>query len=121
MSKSEEYTSAQLVSKEYAIGCGKDFVKYIADSIIRELSEKVLDRAKFSDVIVSLKPMRITEHPAWNQVEYRRNITVADLVRCEECKHSVKQQIGYGCKMNYRLGMNGKFFCAEGERKDDDE
>ena len=43
----------------------------------------------------------------------------ADIVRCKDCKHSVKQKLGYGCEMKYRLATNGKFFCADGERRMD--
>lgn len=44
-----------------------------------------------------------------------------EIVRCKDCKHSVKHQLGYGCGMNYHLATNGNWFCADGERKENDE
>lgn len=46
---------------------------------------------------------------------------VVEIVRCKDCKHSVKHQLGYGCGMNYHLATNGNWFCADGERRDDAE
>lgn len=43
------------------------------------------------------------------------------VVRCKDCKHSVKHQLGYGCGMNYHLATNGEWFCADGERRDNGE
>jgi len=121
MSESEEYRAVQLVSREMVSACGADFVQYIADNIIRELSEKVLDRAKFSDVIVSLKPMRITEQPSWNQLEYRRNMTVADLVRCKDCRWHEREQPGMVyCPATVGGWVEEDWFCKGGERKDDE-
>ena len=44
-----------------------------------------------------------------------------EIVRCKDCKHSVKHQLGYGCGMNYHLATNGNWFCADGKRKESDE
>ena len=46
---------------------------------------------------------------------------VVPVVRCKDCKHSVKQHLGYGCEMNYRLATNGEWFCADGEGREDAE
>lgn len=43
------------------------------------------------------------------------------IVRCKDCKHSARKQLGYSCEMNYRLATNGKFYCADGERKNNAE
>ena len=40
------------------------------------------------------------------------------VVRCEDCKHSVEHILGYGCGLNYHLATNGKWFCADGERRE---
>ena len=52
-------------------------------------------------------------------VENAPTIDAVPVVQCKDCKHSARKQLGYGCEMNYRLATNGKFFCADGERKDD--
>lgn len=120
MSKSEKYTVAQVVPKESVIALGDDFVKYIADDLIRELSKKVLERAEFSDVIVSLKPMRTAEITAWNQVEYRRNMIIADVVRCKDCKHYWKNYIDDYSVPVCLASPQDEAFCSEGERIDDE-
>lgn len=119
MNKSEKYTAAQVAPKESIIAYGKDFVKYITDDIIRELSKKVLERAKFSDVIVSLKPMRVTELKAWNQVEYRRNMIVTDIVRCKDCKYYWKNYTDDLIPVCLATPSDDAF-CSEGEWKDDE-
>ncbi len=40
MNKSEKYCAAQIAPKESITACGGDYVKYITDDIIRELSKK---------------------------------------------------------------------------------
>lgn len=52
-----------------------------------------------------------------DMVDEQPTVDAVTVVRCKDCKHSVRQQIGYGCEMNYRLATNGKFYCADGERK----
>lgn len=118
MSKSEKYTVAQVAPKESVIALGDDFVKYIADDLIRELSKKVLERAEFSDVIVSLKPMRTAEITAWNQVEYRRNMIVTDVVRCKDCKYYWKNYTDDSIPVCLASPKDDAF-CSEGERKDE--
>lgn len=117
MSKSEKYTVVQLVSKEDIIDYGDDLVKHIEDKLKRTISGKVIDRAELSDVIVSLKPI-ITEQLLTNQVEYRLNMTVADLVRCKDCKH---YNAGVEClKEGYGIEYPQDWYCADGERRDDE-
>ena len=120
MSKSEKYTAAQLVSREEIIACGEDLIKYITDDIIRELSKKVLERAKFSDVIISLKPMKVTELTSWNQVEYRRNMIVTDVIRCKDCKYYWKNHTDASSVSVCLASPSDDAFCSEGERKDDE-
>lgn len=43
-----------------------------------------------------------------------------DIVRCGECKHAIKQRLGYRCELIPRLSMNENWFCAAGERRDDE-
>lgn len=117
MNKSERYSAAQVAPKESITAYGKDFIKYITDDIIRELSKKVLERAKFSDVIVSLKPMRVTEITAWNQVEYRRNMIVTDVVRCKDCKYYWKNYTDDSVPVCLASPKDDAF-CSEGERRD---
>ena len=126
MSKFGKYTSVQIVPREDVIAYGDDLVKYIVDNLKRTISEKVLDRAELSDVIVSLKPIRVTEQLPLNQVEYRLNMTVADLVRCKDCKFSHMTYDGECkyCDMWSDSGMtfylDGDFYCAFAERREDD-
>ena len=120
MNKSEEYGAVQLAPKESIIAYGKDFVKYITDDIIIKLSEKVLERAKFSDVVVSLKPMRVTELKSWNQIEYRRNMTVTDVVRCKDCKYYWKNHMDDDSVPVCLASPRDDAFCSEGERKSDE-
>lgn len=116
MSESEKYTSVQLVSKDSVLAYGDDYVKYVVDKLRRTISGKVLDRAELSDVIVSLKPMRITEQPFWDQVEYRLNVTVTDLVRCKDCKH---YNAGFErLKEGYGIEYPQNWYCADGERRE---
>ncbi len=122
MSKSEEYTSAQLVPREPIVAYGDDLVKIITDTLYRTMSEKVFERANCSDVIVSLKPMRITERQSWDQVEYRQNMTVADLVRCKDCRDYQRDTIfdRNNCRRFPTLPITKDFFCPYGERKDNE-
>lgn len=46
-------------------------------------------------------------------------IDAVPIVRCTDCKHSAREQIGYSCEMNYRLATNGKFYCSDGEREEE--
>lgn len=125
MSKSEKYTSVQLVPKESVLAYGEDFVKHIVDDLKRTISEKVLDRAELSDVILSLKPMRVTEQFSWNQLEYRLNVTVTDLVRCKDCKYMIEHYDTDG-NAPYRIcsewdsGTDYDGYCHYGERKDNE-
>lgn len=57
---------------------------------------------------------------AMYEIDMLPTIDAVPVVQCKDCKHSTREQIGYGCEMNYRLATNGKFFCADGERKDDE-
>lgn len=43
---------------------------------------------------------------------------VGEIVRCKDCKYSFTRELGYGCYLDYRLGTNGNWFCADGERKE---
>lgn len=120
--KSEKYTAMRIVSREQLTAYGKDLVEHIAGDLKRAMSEKILEKAERSDVIVSLKPMRATEQPSWNQVEYRLNMTVGELVRCKYCKYKLDEKPGMVC-CGEILGrwIRDDFFCAAGKRREIDE
>ena len=73
------------------------------------------------DADVFIKKMTgVYEEYLYDVLDDTPTIDAVPVVRCEDCKHSVRKQIGYGCEMNYRLATNGNFYCADGERKKDD-
>ena len=54
--------------------------------------------------------------------------TVGEIVRCKDCKHRELDEGFYVCKLDtgdlYELGRNAEddnWFCADGERKEDNE
>ncbi len=51
--------------------------------------------------------------------------STGDLIRCKDCKHVSKDDIQDGNEPNYDcnwldIGVSANWFCADGERKDDD-
>ena len=121
MNNKERYTAAQVVPKESIVAYGAEFISHIADAIKHDLSEKVLDRAEHSDIIVTASQTRVTEQPFYNQVEYRRWITVADLVRCKDCIYHEDEQPGMVyCPAIVGGWVEDEWFCKGGERKNDE-
>lgn len=104
--------------------------KYIkADDLIEdlrydiELDARTLDDLDFADAkgreLVQLD--KDIKQNTISILEQTPTADVVEVVRCKDCKHSVKQHLGYGCEMNFRLGTNGNWFCADGERSEDGE
>ncbi len=64
--------------------------------------------------------MKVTEIKAWNQVEYRRYMTVTDIVRCKDCKYYWKNRTDDYFFPVCLTSPSDEAFCSEGERKSDE-
>ena len=90
---------------------GEKMPRYIdADALLEHMSKDPLfplaDRYGVSMVIKWFAKYRAAD--------------VVEVVRCKDCKWSVREDLGYGCQQNIRIATNGNWFCADGERRTDD-
>lgn len=84
------------------------YSKMVSDGRAKTEAEVYAYKVGYNDAIDSI-------------ADFEPTADVVEVVRCKDCKHSVKHQLGYGCGMNYHLATNGEWFCADGERREDEE
>ena len=101
----------------------KGFIEYIVKQLSQGLSDKlitILD--KETEVIVKQSKVRVREYKPTDSVEYRRQIEWSPLVRCKDCKHHQDEEVGMVyCPQIVGGWVSNKFFCADGERREDEQ
>lgn len=96
-----------------------DFIKFVMDSIERELVNKLMDKLKDHKIhIVELKePEFIEDIPGswWDQSAIKQDLVCFELVQCKNCK----MNFPWCQKFRDELGGNG--FCPYGKEIEDEQ
>ena len=104
--------------EEAAARWGKACVDYISNSLERKVVQAVLQKCKGDGAIVRVLPLKHKNLQGICCVEYRQEVTVQEIVRCENCTY-YEPEDEWGVCRNTGAGMQRNGFCSDGEREDD--
>ena len=76
-----------------------------------------------ADVLPKYTGLALSEDEVAMAVEHAPTIDAVPVVRCKDCKHSLKDDLfrtRWCQKPGHVKEVKDEFFCADGERKDDE-
>ena len=119
MVDSKDYFVARIVANE-AIQCD-GFMDFIRRNMKEQISNGILTVVSDgNEYVIKILPEQYIKKPDLLSVEVRQGISVKELVRCKDCKHSQEQGYLRYCEFDrhYGIELDSDWFCADGEKRD---
>lgn len=94
-----------------------EYVRRLLDNdLMHEIFDEIM---KVGKKIVTVSELRIDQQNSINMVSARRDINIKEVVCCADCKYWTDLNGGF-CDVWGQCISNEEFFCAHGERREDD-